>query len=224
MNVDRDLLADISNTNDWRAKCAVQTEEAAEDLNMQDLLPAFSPDVHDPMGSLQGSLVSAHALHAELDKLRASNEALEDQLHDLRQEQEEQNKQLSSHSNPAQKLQYFKRIKTQLDLIKREYSKLLLDNYELEQCVKYLKATAMVEKFIESGPKPVTHPRDALSPLSLAGRLHQDTNMTPSTLMELITKAEWKQVSSKAEIESRILQRIDQIYPDFSGWKSRSDR
>lgn len=202
-------------------------EAAVEGLNMQDLLPAFSPDTFYSIKSLHQNLVSAHALHAELDRLKASNAALEHQLRDLRQEQEEQNQQLSSHSNPAQKLQYFKRIKAQLDLVKREYSKLVLENYELEQCVKYLKATAMIEKLVnsESGsPKLMSHPRDALSPLSLAGRLHQDTNMTPSTLMELITKADWKQFSSKLGIESRILQRIDQIYPDLSGSKSQRDR
>lgn len=155
-------------------------------------------DIEDRFNALQ-------AMSLELDKLQKSNQYLTSEVERLTEDQKETTQNLSFHTNPSQKLHYLRKVKGQLDILKKELSKVILENYEHEQCIKYLCAKYQMHGNISS--LPLRKARDALSPLSIAGSMH-DLQIDPSTLANSISKDEWQLMNDKRSIEKRIKAKI----------------
>ena len=144
------------------------------------------------------------SLLLENEKLAQQNEQLENDLKWHEKDSQAQER-LSGHTNPAQKLSYWKSIKSELLTLRQESSRIIRDNFQLQQCIKYLAATKSAD-VLGKNAKDLT-----LSPSSLAGKMiKMDSNALRSRRFSPMSSGS-SSTYSRDMTEARILQKIKDV-------------
>lgn len=140
-------------------------------------------------------------LGLELGRLSEENTMLRARLKGM-EEELMRTKDLLGHSNPAQKLQYHRKLKQQLEATRAEASSSLLERFALEQCVRYLAVRARLPVAVQGGVSG-QGPRDALDvlrPKALAGALDGQPGSRSMN------------VRTPAQVEADILEKIEDMF------------